>query len=80
MIRGTLTILSFLSAAIFPWPLTAILALAAAAFEPLVPLALGIFADTLYYSPKVSILPIFTLAGALVTALAFILRKRIVVG
>ncbi|MDO8593391.1 MAG: hypothetical protein Q7R59_00635 [bacterium] len=77
MMRGTLTILSFVSAVLFPWPFTALLALAASFTEPLVPLAAGLFADTLYYAPQAHVLPLFTLYGALLTALAFFVRDRL---
>jgi hypothetical protein len=52
-----LTIAAFVSAVLFPWPLTALLSVGAAYFEPLVPLAVGIFADTLYYAPQASRFP-----------------------
>lgn len=77
MMRGTLTIITFISTVLFPWPLTALLALAASAFEPLVPLSIGLFADTLYYVPSPGSFPVFTLYGALAAALAFIVRSRL---
>lgn len=80
MIRGTLTIVAFISTVLFPWPLTAFLALTASAFEPLVPLSIGLFADALYYAPFSGALPIFTFYGALATALAFIVRSRLSAG
>lgn len=76
MIPGVLTVLSFLSLVLFPWPLTALLALAAAVFEPLVPLAIGVLADTLYYSSGQGI-PLFALAGAVATFASYLLRKRL---
>ncbi len=77
MMRGLLTIGTFISAVLFPWPLTAALALAAALFEPLVPLAAGLFVDTLYYAPAAHTLPLFALFGAVATALAFFVRSRL---
>lgn len=77
MIHGLLTLLAFVSAVFFPWPLTALVALIAAAGEPLVPLAVGLFADTLYYAPSSSHLPLSTLLGAVATALAFFVRSRL---
>ena len=77
MIRGALTIATFISAIFFPWPLTVLLALASSFFEPLVPVAAGIFIDTLYYTPPASALPLFALGGAIVTALAFFVRSRL---
>jgi len=80
MIRGALTLLTFVSTVIFPWPLSVLLALAASLFEPLVPLAAGLFMDTLYYTPQAGTLPLYTLYGALATALAFLVRSRLKAG
>lgn len=77
MMTGLLTLLAFVSTVLFPWPLTVLLTLGIAVFEPLVPLAIGIFADTLYYSPQAGVLPWFTICGALVTILAFFVRSRL---
>ncbi len=77
MIRGTLTLITFISTVFFPWPLTAVLALATSVFEPLIPLAIGLFADTLYYTPQAGILPIFTIYGAIITVVAFFVRSRL---
>lgn len=80
MMRGILTISTLASAILFPWPLTALLALAAVPFEPLVPLAAGLFVDTLYYAPQAHAVPLFTLCGAAVTAIAFFVRSRLATG
>lgn len=80
MISAILTIFTFVSVIFFPWPLAALLALAASVTEPLVPLAAGLFADTLYYSSSVSSFPFFTLGGAIVTALSFFVRSRLRTG
>lgn len=78
MIRnGILTISSFVSALLFPWPLTVLLALVASFFEPLVPLAVGIFADSLYYAPHAGALPLFTLYGLALSVIATLVRKRL---
>ena len=77
MIRGTLTIICFVSTVLFPWPLTVLLSLVVASLEPLVPLAVGLFADTLYYSPQAGALPIFTLCGAFIAGAAFFVRGRL---
>ena len=73
----TLTFLVFISVVLFPWPLTAILVLASSLSVPLLPLAIGIFADTLYYTPRVSALPLATLFGAFTTVAAFFVRSRL---
>lgn len=79
MINGLITIVTFLSAIYFPWPFTALLALLGASVEPLLPLAAGLFADTLYYTPALGF-PYFTCFGALVTLLAFFVRSRLRTG
>jgi len=67
---------TLLSLFFFPWPLTVVLALCAGWFAPLVPLALGVFADALYATPQ-SALPLYTLLGAALTALALFVRARL---
>ena len=76
MIRGVLVFFIFVSAIFFPWPLTAVLALVSSFFVPLLPFAVCIFADTLYYTPHAN-LPIFTIYGALVTGAALFVRSRL---
>lgn len=80
MIRKAGTLAVFLSALFFPWPLTAVLALLVSLSEPLVPLAAGIFVDTLYYTRFGSALPIFSLSGAAVALVAFFVRSRLKTG
>ena len=66
-----------LSAFLFPWPFTAVLALSAALFEPLIPLASGILIDVLYYSSYSDTLPLFTIAGAITTGGSYFVRARL---
>jgi len=80
MMRGILTFSTLASVIFFPWPLTVLLAFASVPFEPLVPLAAGLFADTLYYTPSAGGLPVFTLCGAAMTIAAFFVRSRLVAG
>jgi hypothetical protein len=77
MIKWTMTLLAFISVILFPWPMTVILVLASSFFVPLLPLAIGIFADTLYYTSAVAMLPLFTLLGIIVTSAAFLVRSRL---
>lgn len=77
MMRPVLTLVALVSALLFPWPLTALLALSVSLFEPLVPLSAGLLTDTFYYAPSSGGLPLFTLYGAVVTALAFFVRSRL---
>lgn len=79
MMRAFATLLTFVSVVLFPWPLTALLAIATALVEPLVPLAAGLFADTLYWAPHTSA-PLFTLYGAVCAILAFFVRNRVRTG
>lgn len=65
------------TAFLFPWPLTAALALGAAFFEPLVLLATGILLDVLYYPSHSGAVPFFTIAGACATGAAFFVRSRL---
>jgi hypothetical protein len=77
MIRWILIFLTFVSVILFPWPLTAILVLGSSFFIPLLPLAIGIFADTIYYSANVAAFPTFTVLGAAVTGIVFLVRSRL---
>ncbi len=80
MIRGVFTFFTFISAVLFPWTFTAILAIAAASVEPLIPLAAGICADMFYYAPGAHFLPVFTFYGAALTIFAFVVRSRLRTG
>ena len=81
MIRnGVLTISMFISVLLFPWPLSVLLAVIASFFEPLVPFAAGLFADTLYYAPHAGTLPIFTLYGLGLSIIATLVRSRLSAG
>lgn len=62
MIRIALLIISFVSLFAFPWPLTLILLFPLAWYEPLAAPAIGILADTLYYTHGSGI-PFMTLVG-----------------
>jgi hypothetical protein len=81
MIRnGLLTLFTFVSVILFPWPLSVLLTVVTSFFEPLVPIAVGIFADTLYWAPHASTLPIFTLYGLVLSAVAVLVRSRLSAG
>lgn len=75
--RLAITFVAFLSVIFFPWPLTACLALGMSLFEPIVAFAIGLFADTLYYTPHETALPFFTLSGAAVTIAIVFVRSRL---
>ncbi len=80
MTQAIITVATFISVVFFPWPVAVTLALGGALLVPLLPLAAGIFVDTLYYVPHAGALPIFSLFGALVTILAFFVRSRLATG
>lgn len=81
MIRnGLLTLSTFVSIILFPWPLSALLAVVTSFFEPLVPIAAGIFADTLYWAPGAGALPTFTLYGLILSVITVLVRSRLSAG
>lgn len=80
MTAGVLTILTFISIILFPWGVSVLLALAAGSRDPLVPLAAGIFADLLYYSPSVAAFPYSTLLGIVAATGLFFVRSRLRTG
>lgn len=71
---------TFLSALWLPWPMTAVLAVAAALWLPLLPLATGILLDALYYAPGTAWFPYGTLLGLLVTVASYLVRTRLAAG
>ena len=75
--RGILTIATFLSIILFPFHYAVLLALVTAYSEPFVPLAAGLFADTLYYTPHAYAVPYFTLGGALITGMTLFVQSRL---
>lgn len=80
MMRALLIGTAFISVVLFPWSLTVVLALASSFFEPLMPLAIGIFSDTLYYVPQAYAVPVYTLYGAGLTSMLFFVRSRLRAG
>lgn len=80
MIGGLLTVVTLAALFVLPWVATALLALATAWYEPLVPLAVGLLADTLYYVPHEGGIPLFTLSGAVVTIGALFVNGRLRTG
>lgn len=80
MMRGVLSAVTVFSLVAFPWLYTAGLAFVAAAYEPFVPLAVGILADALYYVPQSGSLPWGTISGVLVTGGALFVQSRLRTG
>lgn len=74
--RALLTVSALTSVVLFPWQYAVLLSIVAAIVEPFAPLAVGIFADTLYYTPSIQTLPMYSILGACGTVLAFVLRTR----
>ena len=80
MMRGALTVSSFLSVLFFPWSFAALVIFFASLFEPLIPLSAGLFVDILYYSPQTGTIPLGTTFGALLTVLVYFVRTRLNTG
>ncbi len=79
MIPKALTLLALVSIIAFPWPLTVLIVLIAAPFEPFVPLVVGVAADVFYY-PQHAGMPFFTGLGALVTVSILLVRSQLKTG
>lgn len=77
---GLVVLIAFVSVIFFPWPLTALIALAASLILPLLPLSAGLFADALYFVPHAGAWPLFSIFGALATLAAFFVRSRLAAG
>jgi len=75
--NGILTVSAFVSAAILPWPATALLALAASFVEPLMPFSIGLFMDALYYAPGIGTWPTATLYGLVFSVIAVFVRHQL---
>lgn len=75
--NGILTVSTFVSAALFPWPATALLALVASVEEPLVPFSVGVFMDVLYFAPGTGVWPTATLYGFVFSIIAVFVRRQL---
>ena len=75
--RVILTLFIFISVIFFPWPLTAVVTIISSLYLPFLPFAIGIFADTLYYTPQTSFIPFLTIFGAIMTCAAILVRSRL---
>lgn len=80
MIALCLIIGAFLSVIYFPWQLSALVLLALAFVDPLGAIAVGLFADLLYYNPQAQIVPFFTIGSVGVGLLALFVRSRLRTG
>lgn len=77
MIRIAVLLAAFVSLFCFPWPLTVFLTLSIAYDEPLVPLAVGMCADALYFAAVPGSYWTMTVCGALATIISYWVRKRV---
>lgn len=77
MIRPIVSISALISLVLFPWFFTVVLTLGAAVVEPLVPLGIGLLADTLYYGPQSYPVPLYTILGVAVSGAAAFVRTRL---
>lgn len=71
------SVLVLVSSLYLPWQCTAVLAIVAGMWDPIVPLAAGILIDTLYAVPTAHVYPLASLAGAAATALLFLVRRQL---
>ena len=78
MMHKLAAVLACFSVLLFPWPFAACLALGMSLLEPFVPFIVGLLIDIFFYSPYGGALPLATLSGACVTALALLVRSRLV--
>lgn len=70
-------VLACLSVLVFPWPFAAILSLGLSLFVPFVPVVVGLLIDIFYYASYGGALPFATFSGAGITALALLVRSRL---
>ncbi|MDB5244506.1 MAG: hypothetical protein JWN18_376 [Parcubacteria group bacterium] len=77
MSNVVLIISAFVSVIFFPWLLTAGLAIVLAFIEPVAVIALGLFADTLYYSVHAGGLPLFTFGGLILGGIGLLVRNQL---
>ncbi len=75
--QGFITFFVLGSTMFFPWIFTSVATLFIALREPLLPLAIGIIFDALYYAPHAHQFPVYTFYGFACTAVAFFVHKRL---
>lgn len=75
MIRIVVLVSAVLSFFFFPYPVSALLLLAVALLLPFAGFALGLFAEALYFSPGVHVLPLWAIGGACATAFALLVHR-----
>lgn len=79
MMRGLSILATFLCLFLFPWPVAFIGAVLFSLLEPLLPLAVGILAEALFYAPGQG-LPFYALGGLLATLAAYFVQSRLKAG
>ena len=75
MIHFALLILTLTAPLLFPIGVTIFIALAAAVFSPLFPLAAGVMLDALYFSPGSYPVPLYSLLGGAATIAAYFVHR-----
>jgi len=73
--KYALAFLALAAPLLFPWPLTAVLALGAGFSFPVVPLIVGIFTDALYYSRGAHAFPLFSVLGLVASVGCYFVRR-----
>lgn len=71
MTKWLLSFVALLAPFLFPMSFTFGLALLGSIWTPWIPLAVGLVADALYFSPDAFSFPLYSLLGAGVTVIAF---------
>ncbi len=79
-LHSLIVIVTFLSVFWFPWPITATFAFFSALWIPLLPLAIGILFDVLYWAPHATWFPYSSLLGAVITGISYVVRSRLKAG
>jgi hypothetical protein len=80
MMRGIASCASMASVVLFPWPVAAVLAIVFSVQVPLLPVAVGLFTDVVYWHSFAGLIPLGTVAGCVCTIAAFLVRMRLNAG
>jgi hypothetical protein len=75
MIRVVIIIVACISLFWLPWPLSIVLLVLAAVYDPLAATGLGLLADVLYFAHGVYGFPYMTVLGIVIACIALFVRK-----
>ena len=74
-LRFLIPAFAFLSVFFFPWPVTLVLIFIAALCLPVLGLALGAFADLIYFNAAAAGVPSFLIMGLVATLVALLVHR-----